>query len=229
MTGRKLWITNGGEAELFLVFATVDASAGYKGITCFVIERHMPGFSVPRKEDKLGIRASSTCELVFDAVVVPAANVLGAVGKGYKVAIETLNEGRIGIAAQMVGLATGAFEGAFAYVQQREQFGKKIVEFQAVRHRLARCATDIEAARLLTYNAARLHDAGQPFLREAAMAKWFASEVAERVASECLELYGGVGFTKECPAEKYLRDAKIGKIYEGTSFVQLDTIAKLLF
>jgi alkylation response protein AidB-like acyl-CoA dehydrogenase len=229
VTGRKLWITNGGEAELFLVFATVDASAGYKGITCFVIERGMAGFSVPRKEDKLGIRASSTCELVFDGVVVPPANVLGAVGKGYKVAIETLNEGRIGIAAQMVGLAAGAFEGAFAYVQQREQFGKKIVEFQAVRHRLARCATDIEAARLLTYNAARLHDAGQPFLREAAMAKWFASEVAERVASECLELYGGVGFTKECPAEKYLRDAKIGKIYEGTSFVQLDTIAKLLF
>ncbi|MCX5738259.1 MAG: acyl-CoA dehydrogenase family protein, partial [Proteobacteria bacterium] len=229
VTGRKLWITNGGEAELFLVFATVDASAGYKGITCFVIERGMAGFSVPRKEDKLGIRASSTCELVFDAVVVPPANVLGAVGKGYKVAIETLNEGRIGIAAQMVGLAAGAFEGAFAYVQHREQFGKKIVEFQAVRHRLARCATDIEAARLLTYNAARLHDAGQPFLREAAMAKWFASEVAERVASECLELYGGVGFTKDCPAEKYLRDAKIGKIYEGTSFVQLDTIAKLLF
>jgi len=229
VTGRKLWITNGNEAELFLVFATVDASAGYKGITCFVIERGMAGFSVPRKEDKLGIRASSTCELVFDGVVVPPANVLGTVGKGYKVAIETLNEGRIGIAAQMVGLAAGAFEGAFAYVQQREQFGKKIVEFQAVRHRLARCATDIEAARLLTYNAARLHDAGQPFLREAAMAKWFASEVAERVASECLELYGGVGFTKECPAEKYLRDAKIGKIYEGTSFVQLDTIAKLLF
>ena len=229
VTGRKLWITNGGEAALFLVFATVDASAGYKGITCFVIERGMAGFSVPRKEDKLGIRASSTCELVFDGVVVPPANVLGAVGKGYKVAIETLNEGRIGIAAQMVGLAAGAFEGAFAYVQHREQIGKKIVEFQAVRHRLARCATDIEAARLLTYNAARLHDAGQPFLREAAMAKWFASEVAERVASECLELYGGVGFTKECPAEKYLRDAKIGKIYEGTSFVQLDTIAKLLF
>ncbi len=229
VTGRKLWITNGAEAELFLVFATVDAKAGYKGITCFVVERGMVGFSIPRKEDKLGIRASSTCELVFDAVVVPRANVLGPVGKGYKVAIETLNEGRIGIAAQMVGLAQGAFEGAFAYVQQREQFGQKIVEFQAVRHRLARCATDIEAARLLTYNAARLHDAGQPFLREAAMAKWFASEVAERVASECLELYGGVGFTKECPAEKYLRDAKIGKIYEGTSFVQLDTIAKSLF
>ena len=229
VTGRKLWITNGGEAELFLVFATIDPSAGYKGITCFVIERGMAGFSVPRKEDKLGIRASSTCELVFDDVLVPAANVLGAVGKGYKVAIETLNEGRIGIAAQMVGLAQGAFEGALAYVQQREQFGQKIAEFQAVRHRLARSAIDIEAARLLTYNAARLHDSGEPFVREAAMAKWFASDVAERVASECLELYGGVGFTKECPAEKFLRDSKIGKIYEGTSFVQLDTIAKMLF
>ena len=229
VTGRKLWITNGGEAELFLVFATIDPSAGYKGITCFVIERGMAGFSVPRKEDKLGIRASSTCELVFDDVLVPAANVLGAVGKGYKVAIETLNEGRIGIAAQMVGLAQGAFEGALAYVQQREQFGQKIAEFQAVRHRLARSAIDIEAARLLTYNAARLHDAGEPFVREAAMAQWFASDVAERVASECLELYGGVGFTKECPAEKFLRDSKIGKIYEGTSFVQLDTIAKMLF
>jgi alkylation response protein AidB-like acyl-CoA dehydrogenase len=229
VTGRKLWITNGGEAELFLVFATVDPGAGYKGITCFVVERGMAGFSIPRKEDKLGIRASSTCELVFDGVVVPRANVLGAVGKGYKVAIETLNEGRIGIAGQMVGLAQGAFEGALAYVQEREQFGQKIAEFQAVRHRLARAAIDIEAARLLTYNAARLHDAGQSFVREAAMAKWFASDVAERVASECLELYGGVGFTKECPAEKFLRDAKIGKIYEGTSFVQLDTIAKLLF
>ncbi|MBS1107836.1 MAG: Acyl-CoA dehydrogenase [Deltaproteobacteria bacterium] len=229
VTGRKLWVTNGGEAELFLVFATVDPGAGYKGITCFVVERGMAGFSVPRKEDKLGIRASSTCELVFDGVVVPRANVLGVVGKGYKVAIETLNAGRIGIAGQMVGLAQGAFEGALAYVQQREQFGHKIAEFQAVRHRLARAAIDIEAARLLTYNAARLHDAGQSFVREAAMAKWFASDAAERVASECLELYGGVGFTKECPAEKFLRDAKIGKIYEGTSFVQLDTIARLLF
>jgi butyryl-CoA dehydrogenase/short/branched chain acyl-CoA dehydrogenase len=229
LRGRKLWITNGGEAELFLVFATVDPGAGYKGITCFVVERDLPGFSIGRKEDKLGIRASSTCELIFDGVAVPRANVLGAVGKGYKVAIETLNEGRIGIAAQMVGLAQGAYEGALAYVQQREQFGQKIGEFQAVRHRLARSAIDIEAARLLTYNAARLHDAGQPFLRQAAMAKWFSSEIAERVASECLELYGGVGFTTECTAEKYLRDAKIGKIYEGTSFVQLDTIAKSLF
>lgn len=228
LSGRKLWITNGGEAGLFLVFATVDPSAGYKGITCFAVERDAAGFTIPRKEDKLGIRASSTCELVFDGVVVPRANVIGEVGRGYKVAIETLNEGRIGIAAQMVGLAQGAFEGALAYVQEREQFGKKIAEFQAVRHRLARCATEIEAARLLTYNAARLHDAERPFLRQAAMAKWFASEVAERVASECLELYGGVGFTTECPAEKFLRDAKIGKIYEGTSFVQLDTIAKSL-
>jgi alkylation response protein AidB-like acyl-CoA dehydrogenase len=228
LNGRKLWITNGGEAGLFLVFATVDAAAGYKGITCFVVERGAAGFSIPRKEDKLGIRASSTCELVFEDVVVSRENVLGAVGKGYKVAIETLNEGRIGIAAQMVGLAQGALEGALAYVQQREQFGQKLAEFQAVRHRLARCAIDVEAARLLSYNAARLHDAGQPFLRQAAMAKWFASEIAERVASECLELYGGVGFTTECTAEKYLRDAKIGKIYEGTSFIQLDTIAKSL-
>ena len=229
LRGRKLWITNGGEAELFLVFATVDPAAGYKGITCFAVERDAPGFSIGRKEDKLGIRASSTCELIFEDVPVPRENVLGAVGKGYKVAIETLNEGRIGIAAQMLGLAQGAYEGALAYVQQREQFGQKIGEFQAVRHRLARSAIDIEAARLLTYNAARLHDAGQPFVREAAMAKWFASDVAERVASESLELYGGIGFTKECPAEKFLRDAKIGKIYEGTSFVQLDTIAKSLF
>jgi alkylation response protein AidB-like acyl-CoA dehydrogenase len=228
LSGRKLWITNGGEAGLFLVFATVDPAAGYKGITCFAVERGAKGFSIPRKEDKLGIRASSTCELIFEDVVVPRVNVLGEVGKGYKVAIETLNEGRIGIAAQMVGLAQGALEGALAYVQQREQFGQKISEFQAVRHRLARCATEVEAARLLSYNAARLHDAGQPFLRQAAMAKWFSSEVAERVASECLELYGGVGFTTECPAEKYLRDAKIGKIYEGTSFIQLDTIAKSL-
>jgi butyryl-CoA dehydrogenase/short/branched chain acyl-CoA dehydrogenase len=228
LRGRKLWITNGGEAELFLVFASVDPAAGYKGITCFVVERGTPGFSIPGKEDKLGIRASSTCELVFEDVVVPRECVLGEVGRGYKVAIETLNEGRIGIAAQMVGLAQGAFEGALDYVQQREQFGAKIATFQAVRHRLARCATEIEAARVLTYNAARLRIAGLPFVTQAAMAKYFASEVAERVASECLELYGGVGFTTECPAEKYLRDAKIGKIYEGTSFLQLDTIAKAL-
>jgi alkylation response protein AidB-like acyl-CoA dehydrogenase len=228
LEGRKLWITNGAEAGLFLVFATVDPAAGYRGITCFVVERETPGFSIPRKEDKLGIRASSTCELVFEGVRVPRANVLGEVGRGYKVAIETLNEGRIGIGAQMVGLGRGALEGALAYVQEREQFGTRLADFQAVRHRLARCATDLEAARLLVYNAARLHDAGLPFLRQAAMAKWFASEVAERVASESLELFGGIGFTRECPAEKYLRDAKIGKIYEGTSFIQLDTIAKSL-
>jgi len=228
LSGRKLWITNGTEAGLFLVFASVDPGRGYKGITCFAVERGMAGFSAPRKEDKLGIRASSTCELVLDGVRVPRANVLGEVGRGYKVAIETLNEGRIGIGAQMVGLARGALEGALGYVQERAQFEKKLAEFQAVRHRLARCATEVEAARLLVYNAARLHDAGAPFLRQAAMAKWFSSEVAERTASECLELYGGVGFTKECPAEKYLRDAKIGKIYEGTSFIQLETIAKSL-
>jgi alkylation response protein AidB-like acyl-CoA dehydrogenase len=228
LDGRKLWITNGHEAGLFLVFATVDPAAGYRGITCFVVERGAPGFSIPRHEDKLGIRASSTCELVFEGVRVPREHVLGEVGRGYKVAIETLNEGRIAIGAQMAGLARGALEGALGYVQEREQFGQKLAEFQAVRHRLARCATELEAARLLVYNAARLHDAGQPFLRQAAMAKWFASEVAERVASECLELWGGIGFTKECPAEKYLRDAKIGKIYEGTSFIQLDTIARSL-
>jgi len=228
LNGRKLWITNGAEAGLFLVFASVDPGRGYKGITCFAVERGQPGFSALRKEDKLGIRASSTCELVLDGVRVRRANVIGDVGKGYKVAIETLNEGRIGIGAQMVGLARGALEGALAYVQERAQFDKKLAEFQAVRHRLARCATEVEAARLLVYNAARLHDASRPFLREAAMAKWFASEVAERTASECLELYGGIGFTKECPAEKYLRDAKIGKIYEGTSFIQLETVAKSL-
>jgi alkylation response protein AidB-like acyl-CoA dehydrogenase len=228
LNGRKLWITNGAEAGLFLVFASVDPGRGYKGITCFAVERGLPGFSAPRQEDKLGIRASSTCELVLDGVRVSRANVIGDVGKGYKVAIETLNEGRIGIGAQMLGLARGALEGALGYVQERAQFDKKLAEFQAVRHRLARCATEVEASRLLVYNAARLHDAGRPFLREAAMAKWFASEVAERTASECLELYGGIGFTKECPAEKYLRDAKIGKIYEGTSFIQLETVAKSL-
>ncbi len=228
LSGRKLWITNGAEAGLYLVFANVDPGKGYKGITGFIVERDMPGFSVPRKEDKLGIRASSTCELVLDDVRVPEANVLGEVGQGYKVAIETLNEGRIGIGAQMVGLATGATEGALEYVMQREQFGRKIAEFQAVKHRLAQCATKIEAARLMVYNAARLKDSGRPFMRQAAMTKWFASEIAEEVASEALELYGGVGFTKECPAEKLLRDAKIGKIYEGTSFIQLETIAKSL-
>jgi alkylation response protein AidB-like acyl-CoA dehydrogenase len=228
LDGRKLWITNGAEAGLFLVFANVAPEAGYRGITGFVVEREMAGFSVGKKEDKLGIRASSTCELILEGVRVPKANILGVVGEGYKVAIETLNEGRIGIGAQMVGLGRGAIEGALAYVQEREQFGRKISENQAVQHRLARCATELEAARLMVYNAARLQETGRPFRQQAAMAKWFASEVAERAASECLELYGGIGFTKECPAEKLLRDAKIGKIYEGTSFLQLETIAKTL-
>ena len=228
LNGRKLWITNGQEAGLYLVFANADPEQGYRGITAFLVERDMPGFSVGKKEDKLGIRASSTCELILEDVRVPRANVLGDVGKGYKVAIETLNEGRIGIGAQMLGLARGALEGALAYVQEREQFGRKIGEFQAVQHRLAKCAAEIEATRLMVYNAARLQESGQPFRHQAAMAKWFASEVAERTASECLELYGGIGFTKECPAEKLLRDSKIGKIYEGTSFLQLETIAKTI-
>ena len=228
LTGRKMWISNAAEAGLYIVFATVDRAAGHRGITTFVVERDAPGFQVGRKEDKLGVRASSTCELILDGVVVPKENVLGEVGQGYKLAIETLNEGRIGIGAQMVGLGRGAIEGALAYVQEREQFGRKISENQAVQHRLARCATELEAARLMVYNAARLQETGRPFRQQAAMAKWFASEVAERAASECLELYGGIGFTKECPAEKLLRDAKIGKIYEGTSFLQLETIAKTL-
>ena len=228
LNGRKLWITNAQEAGLYLVFANADPEQGYRGITAFLVERDMPGFSVGKKEDKLGIRASSTCELILEDVRVPRANVLGDVGKGYKVAIETLNEGRIGIGAQMLGLARGALEGALAYVQQREQFGSKISEFQAVQHRLAKCAAELEATRLMVYNAARLQENRQSFRHQAAMAKWFASEVAERTASECLELYGGIGFTKECPAEKLLRDSKIGKIYEGTSFLQLETIAKTL-
>ncbi len=228
LDGNKMWITNAAEAGLYLLFANANPEAGYRGITAFLVERDMPGFSVGKKEDKLGIRASSTCELILEGVRVPSANVIGEVGKGYKVAIETLNEGRIGIGAQMIGVGQGAIEGALAYVQEREQFGRKIAEFQAVRHRLARCATELEAARLLVWDAARRKDAGLPFQREAAMAKWMASEVGERAASECLELYGGIGFTKECPAEKYLRDAKIGKIYEGTSFIQLETIAKSL-
>ncbi len=228
LNGRKLWITNAKEAGLFIVFATVNRELGYKGITAFLVEPNAPGFSVGKKEDKLGIRASSTCELILDDCHVPKTNVLGEVGKGYKVAIETLNEGRIGIGAQMVGIARGALDHAIAYAQQRKQFGKPISEFQAIQFQIARLATDIEAARLLTYNAARLEDAGQPFTKEAAMAKYFASQVAERVASECIEIFGGYGFTKDYPAEKYLRDAKIGKIYEGTSFMQLQTIAKLV-
>jgi alkylation response protein AidB-like acyl-CoA dehydrogenase len=228
LNGRKLWITNAKEAGIFIVFATLNRELGYKGITAFLVDRSTPGFTVGKKEDKLGIRASSTCELLLEDCRVPKRNVLGQAGKGYKVAIETLDEGRIGIAAQMVGLAQGAFDHALGYAQERKQFGKPISEFQAVRFQLANLATRIEAARLLAYNAARLKDARHPFLKEAAMAKYFCSEVAERVASECIEIYGGVGFTKDYPAEKYLRDSKIGKIYEGTSFMQLQTIAKVL-
>ena len=226
LNGRKLWITNAYEADLFIVFATVNPDAGYKGITAFIIERGTPGFTVGRKEDKLGIRASSTCELVLENCEVTAANVLGEIGKGYKVAIETLNEGRIGIGAQMVGLAKGALEHAAAYTKERKQFGKAIADFQGVQFQLARAATDIEAARLLVYNAARLRDAGQPFLTEAAMGKLFSSEVAERVASLAVNLLGGNGFVKDYPVEKLYRDAKIGQIYEGTSNLQLQTIAK---
>ncbi len=228
LNGRKLWITNAKEAGLFIIFATLNRELGYKGITAFLVERSTPGFTVGKKEDKLGIRASSTCELLMEDCRVPKQNVLGQPGKGYKVAIETLNEGRIGIAAQMVGVAQGAFDHALRYAQERKQFGKSISEFQAIQFQLARLAADIEAARLLAYNAARLKDAGKSFLKEAAMAKYFCSQVAERVASECIEIYGGYGFTKDYPAEKYLRDSKIGKIYEGTSFMQLQTIAKIL-
>lgn len=228
LNGRKLWITNAGEAGLFIVFATLDKNAGYKGITAFLVERDFEGFSVGKKEDKLGIRASSTCELILDNCRVPKANVLGEPGKGYKVAIETLNEGRIGIGAQMVGLAQGALDGALAYAKERSQFGKSISQFQAVQFQLAEMAIEIEAARLMTYNCARLKDAGLPFLKEAAMCKFYSSQVAEKVASLSLEIYGGNGFTKEYPAEKFFRDSKIGKIYEGTSNMQLQTIAKLI-
>lgn len=228
LNGRKLWITNANESSLFLVFASVDPSKGYKGITAFVVERSFPGFSVGKKENKLGIRASSTCELVLEDCEVPEGNVLGEVGKGYKIAIETLNEGRIGIGAQMLGLAEGAFEHAMRYMGERKQFGQSIASFQGVQFQYARVAMEIEAARLLVYNAARLKDAGQPFVKEAAMAKLFASEVAERTASLCIEFMGGVGFTRDYPVEKLYRDAKIGKIYEGTSNMQLSTIAKLL-
>ncbi len=226
ITGRKLWITNGNEAGLFIVFANVNPEAGYRGITAFLVERGFPGFSVGKKEDKLGIRASSTCELLFDGCRVPKANVLGEVGKGYKVAIETLNEGRIGIGAQMIGLAQGALDHTIAYTRERKQFGKAIGEFQAVQHQIARAATEIEAARLLVYNAARLRDAKLPFLTEAAMCKIFSSEVAERTASLAVNLFGGNGFVKDYPVEKLYRDAKIGQIYEGTSNLQLQTIAK---
>jgi short-chain 2-methylacyl-CoA dehydrogenase len=228
LTGRKLWITNAVEAGLYLLFATVDPSAGYKGITAFLIERGFEGFAVGKKEDKLGLRASSTCELILDSCRVPRENVMGDVGKGYKIAIETLNEGRIAIGAQMIGLARGALDAAIAYSKQRKQFGKAISDFQAVQFSLAKMATELEAARLLVYNAARLRDDKLPFLTEAAMAKYFSSEVAEKVASQCIEVFGGVGITKDYPAEKFYRDAKIGRIYEGTSNIQLMTIAKKL-
>jgi alkylation response protein AidB-like acyl-CoA dehydrogenase len=226
LTGRKLWITNAQEADLFIVFANANPSAGYRGITAFIVERGFEGFAVGRKEDKLGIRASSTCELLLDECKVPRANVLGEVGKGYKTAIETLNEGRIGIGAQMIGLAQGALDHALAYTKTRRQFGKAIAEFQAVQHQLARAATEVHAARLAVYEAARLRDAGRSFLTEAAMCKLFASEVAERVTSLAVNLFGGYGFVKDYPVEKLYRDAKIGQIYEGTSNLQLQTIAK---
>jgi len=226
LDGRKLWITNGNEAGIFIVFANVNPTAGYKGITAFLVERGMPGFTVGAKEDKLGIRASSTCELLFEQCRVPAANVLGEVGKGYKAAIETLNEGRIGIGAQMVGLAQGALDHAIRYTGERKQFGRAISDFQAVQHQLARAATDVHAARLLVYEAARLRDASEPFLIEAAMCKLVASETAERVASLAVNLFGGYGFVKDYPVEKLYRDAKIGQIYEGTTNLQLQTIAK---
>jgi butyryl-CoA dehydrogenase/short/branched chain acyl-CoA dehydrogenase len=226
LNGRKLWISNAREAGLFIVFATVDPGAGYRGISAFLVEKGTPGFTVGRKEDKLGIRASSTCELVLDGCEVPEANLLGKPGKGYKIAIETLDEGRIGIGAQMLGLAEGAWGHAARYARERRQFGKAIAEFQAVQFALAEMATEIEAAKLMVYNAARLKDAGQPFVREAAMTKYFVSQVAERVASQCVEVFGGNGFVRDYPAEKYYRDAKIGKIYEGTSNIQLATIAK---
>jgi butyryl-CoA dehydrogenase/short/branched chain acyl-CoA dehydrogenase len=228
LNGQKLWITNAKEAGLFIIFATLDPVAGYKGITAFLVEKNFPGFTVGKKEDKLGIRASSTCELILEDCRVPAENVLGEPGKGYKIAIETLNEGRIGIGAQMLGLAQGAWNCAAKYAQERKQFGKPIAEFQAVQFMLAEMATEIEATRLLVYNAARLKDAKLDYVREAAMAKYFSSQVAERVASQAVEVYGGYGFVKDYPVEKYYRDAKIGKIYEGTSNMQLATIGKLV-
>jgi alkylation response protein AidB-like acyl-CoA dehydrogenase len=228
LNGRKLWITNSMEAGLFLLFATVDPSKGYRGITAFMVERDSPGFSVGHKEDKLGIRASSTCELILEDCIVPKGNVIGEVGKGYKIAIESLNEGRIGIGAQMLGLAQGAYDCAFAYSKERKQFGQAISEFQGVQFQIAEMATEIEAVRLMVYNAARLKDAGLPYIKEAAMAKLYSSLAAERISSRALELYGGYGYTKDYPAEKYYRDAKIGQIYEGTSNMQRQTIAKLL-
>ena len=229
LTGRKMWITNGAEAEIFIVFANVNPSAGYKGITAFIVERDFPGFSVGKKEDKLGIRASSTTELILDGCEVPEQNVLGPVGQGYRIAIETLNEGRIGIGAQMIGVAGGALAVATDYVRERKQFGKALSEFQAIQFQIAQAATELEAARLMVYNAARLKDAGHDIAREGAMAKLYSSQVCERVTSLCVELLGGYGYTKDYPVEKFYRDAKIGTIYEGTSNMQLQTIAKLLF
>jgi butyryl-CoA dehydrogenase/short/branched chain acyl-CoA dehydrogenase len=229
LTGRKLWISNAAEGKTFLLFANANPAAGYKGITAFIIERGFPGFQVGKKEDKLGLRASSTCELLLDNCRVPRENVLGEVGKGYKIAIETLNEGRIAIGAQMIGLARGAHDAAVAYAKQRKQFGKTISEFQGVQFPLAEMAIQIEAARLLVYNAARLRDAGKPFVTEAAMAKYFSSVMAEKAASLAVETFGGIGITKDCPAEKFYRDVKIGRIYEGTSNMQLMTIGKKLF
>ncbi len=228
LNGRKLWITNAKEAGLFILFATLDPAKGYKGITAFLVEKTFPGFTVGKKEDKLGIRASSTCELMLEDCRVPLENVLGEPGKGYKIAIETLNEGRIGIGAQMIGVARGAWEYAVKYAKERKQFGKSISEFQAIQFQLAQMATEIEAARLLVYNTARMKDAGMNFLKEAAMTKLYTSQVAERVTSLAVEIYGGAGFTKDYPVEKYFRDAKIGKIYEGTSNMQLGTIAKIV-
>ncbi len=228
LSGQKLWTTNALEADLFIIFATLDRSLGYRGITAFLVEKDFPGFSVGKKEEKLGIRASSTCELVLDHCRVPGENVLGELGKGYKVSIETLNEGRIGIAAQMIGLAAGALEHASRYVKERRQFGQPLSKFQAIRFQIAELSTELEAARLLTYNAARMKDAGMGFLKEAAMAKYYASKVAERIASEVIEIFGGYGYTRDYPVEKFYRDAKIGKIYEGTSFMQLETIARAL-
>ncbi|HEY5162719.1 MAG TPA: acyl-CoA dehydrogenase [Terriglobales bacterium] len=228
LNGQKLWITNAKEAGVFILFATVDPAAGYKGITGFIVDKEAPGFTVGKKEDKLGIRASSTCELILEDCKVPKENVIGEVGKGYKIAIETLNEGRIGIGAQMVGVARGAWEHALKYARERKQFGKPISEFQAVQFQLAQMGTEIEAARLMVYNAARMKDAGMNFVKEAAMAKLFSSQVAERVCSLAVEIYGGYGFTRDYPVEKYFRDCKIGKIYEGTSNMQLATIAKIV-
>jgi alkylation response protein AidB-like acyl-CoA dehydrogenase len=228
LNGQKLWITNADEAGIFIVFANANPESGYKGITAFIVERDLPGFSIGKKEDKTGIRASSTCELVFDNCRIPKENVLGEIGKGYKIAIETLNEGRIGIGAQMIGVARGALELAVAYSKERKQFGKAIAEFQGIQFQIAQAATELEAARLMVYNAARLKDANLPFVKEAAMAKLFSSQVCEKVTSVCVEIFGGNGYTKEYPIEKFWRDSKIGKIYEGTSNMQLSTIAKTI-